>query len=58
MKLSELMIILEGKWIEKGLKPDHYIDNMTPPKELYHRIVQELKDKGIYHENDSEGAVL
>ena len=58
MKLSELTIILEGKWIEKGLKPDQYIDNMAPPKELYHRIVQELKDKGIYHENDSEGAVL
>lgn len=53
MKMSELLIMLEGKWIEQNLKPDA-IDNMEPPRELYHKIVQELKDKGIYHENEPE----
>lgn len=53
MNMSELLIMLEGKWIEQNLKPDA-IDNMPPPRELYLKIVQELKDKGIYHENETE----
>lgn len=53
MNMSELLIMLEGKWIEQNLKPDA-IDNMTPPRELYLKIVQELKDKGSYHENETE----
>ena len=42
----------EAEQIEGELKEDPVIDHMEPPKELYDRIVQELKDKGIYHEDD------
>ncbi|BFL47718.1 hypothetical protein C3B58_21580 [Lactonifactor longoviformis] len=42
----------EAEQIERELKEDPVIDHMKPPKELYDRIVQELKDKGIYHEDD------
>jgi hypothetical protein len=41
----------EAEKIEAELEPDPLIDNMKPPEELYRRIVQELKDKGIYHED-------
>lgn len=42
----------EAEQIEKGLEEDPFIDSMDPPKELYRRLIQELKDKGIY-EDDS-----
>lgn len=42
----------EAEQIERELEEDPVIDRMKPPKELYDRIVQELKDKGIYHEDD------
>lgn len=44
----------EAEQIERELKEDPFIDSMDPPKELYNRIVQELKDKGIYHEDEDE----
>ena len=54
MKFTEkLRIIIEGKIIESRLKPDE-ADNRKPPEELYQRIVEELKQKGIYREDESE----
>ncbi|POP30581.1 hypothetical protein C3B58_20560, partial [Lactonifactor longoviformis] len=44
----------EAEQIERELKEDPFIDSMDPPKELYNKIVQELKDKGIYHEDEDE----
>ena len=40
----------EAEQIERELEEDPFIDNMDPPKKLYERIVQELKDRGIYHD--------
>lgn len=42
----------EAEQIERELEEDPFIDAMDPPKELYNRIVQELKDKGIWKEED------
>lgn len=50
---EKIRIILEGKLIERRLKTDA-IDEMKPPKELYDRIVQQLKDMGIYHDTPDE----
>lgn len=44
----------EAEQIERELEEDPFIDSMDPPKELYNRIVQELKDKGIYHEDEED----
>lgn len=41
----------EAEHIEKELEDDPFIDSMDPPKELYERIIKELKDRGIYHED-------
>lgn len=43
----------EAEQIAKGLEEDPFIDSMDPPKELYRRLIQELKDKGIYEDIDS-----
>ncbi|WP_207656101.1 hypothetical protein, partial [Lactonifactor longoviformis] len=49
MELDEKSIISEGKQIEKEIE-----DEPEPPEnikeELYQRIIQELKDRGIYHD--------
>ena len=45
---EKMRIIMEGRIIERRLKPDK-IDNMKPPEELYRKIIEELKQKGIYH---------
>ena len=44
----------EAEQIERELEEDPFIDSMDPTKELYNRIVQELKDKGIYHEDEED----
>jgi hypothetical protein len=48
---EKMRIIMEGRIIERRLKPDK-IDNMKPPEELYRKIIEELKQKGIYHEEN------
>lgn len=49
MEIDEKSIITEGKQIEKEIK-----DEPEPPEnikeELYQRIIQELKNRGIYHD--------
>ncbi|SHF59640.1 hypothetical protein [Lactonifactor longoviformis] len=50
---KKLIILIEGKKIERNLKHSD-LDRMEPPKELYNRIVQQLKDMGIYHNTPDE----
>lgn len=58
MSKSEIEALREeAELIESELEEDPFIDSMDPPKELYNRIVQELKDKGIYHEDESSEEV-
>lgn len=45
------LLRIEAERIENNLGDDPLVDEMDPPVALYNRIIKELKDKGIYHED-------